>query len=84
MIKVRKAVVDALQSTTGILNNPNFSAAVLKGENVELDALGIDSLSMMQTLMLVEESLDTELNTELFADSSSLNDLVKAVHDFVR
>ena len=43
MRETRKAVIDALQSATGFMNDAKVAANVMTGGNISFDVLGLDS-----------------------------------------
>jgi acyl carrier protein len=73
---VRDAVIAALDRATGVLNRPEHARALMAGGDLRFDAIGIDSLSLFEMIMEVEERLGLELDADLVAGQESVAGLV--------
>lgn len=69
---IRDTVIAALNSATGVLNKPQFARPLMSGGDVRFDAMEIDSLSLFEIIMEVEERLGIELDADLVAGQESV------------
>ncbi len=83
MRETRKAVIDALQSATGFMNDAKVAANVMTGGNISFDVLGLDSLVVMEVVMSLEDELDVELEIDVFNNVSSLAELVTVIDEYI-
>lgn len=79
MSKTRKAVIDALQNATGFLNDAKVASKALTGDDLPFDALALDSLTVMEAVMFLED----ELEIDVFNDVGSLGALVKMIDEHI-
>ncbi|MCR8725578.1 acyl carrier protein [Frigidibacter sp. ROC022] len=79
MTSVRTVVVNALDKTINVRGNPAFAKALVAGEDIKLDDLDIDSLSRMETIMLIEEAFDIEIDDDEVVEQETLNSLISYV-----
>jgi acyl carrier protein len=83
MEKTRKLLIEALQKSTGFLNDAKVASKVLTGHDLPLDSLGLDSLTVMEAVMFLEDELEIELEIDIFNNVASLNELVKVIEKHV-
>ena len=83
MSNTRKVLIDALQASTGFLHDAKVAAKVLTGGDLPFDALALDSLTVMEVVMSVEDALDLELEIDIFNNVVSLNALVAVIDGYV-
>mgnify|MGYP002700405423 CR=1 FL=1 len=83
MRETRKAVIDALQSATGFMNDAKVAANVMTGGNISFDVLGLDSLVVMEVVMSLEDELDVVLEIDVFNNVSSLAELVTVIDEYI-
>lgn len=76
---IRKLVVDALDQAAGIRANPAFAAALNAGDDIELAALEVDSLSRFEAMMAIEDALGIELDDDEVMAQQTLDRLVAHV-----
>ena len=69
MNKTRKVVIDSLQNATGFLNDAKVASKVLTGDDLPFDALALDSLTVMEAVMFLEDEVDLELEIDVFNDA---------------
>ncbi len=69
----RDIVIEALNKATGILNEPEMARRILGGGDVRFDEMEIDSLSLFEVIMEVEERLGIELDADLVAAQPSID-----------
>ena len=76
MTDIRKTVIAALDKSINVLRDPEIGPRLLKGEDVAFDDMELDSLSVFEVLMFVEEELGIELETDEIEDIETVNGLV--------
>lgn len=74
--EIRKAVVDALHAATGVLNDPVAGRTLLAGEDFRFASLEMDSLTLFEMMMNIEEALGLELDADEVAEHETLSALV--------
>jgi acyl carrier protein len=74
---IRRIVIDALDAAVGIRGDPRFAGPVLRGDDVALADLEIDSLSRFEVMMHLEEVLGIELDDDEVAEAATLDGLVR-------
>ena len=62
MTSIRALVVKALDDTADILSNARFAQALAAGQDIDLEDIGVDSLSRFEAIMLDDDEL-TEQQT---------------------
>ena len=78
-IAVRDLVLDALDKSAGIRANPAFFRQLSNGEDLNLAALEIDSLSRFEAMMQIEDALGIELDDDEVTASETLGQLVALI-----
>jgi acyl carrier protein len=73
---LRHTVISALNKATGLLNNPELARPLMAGQDLAFEAFEMDSLSMFEVIMELEERLGLELDADQVAASLSVNGLV--------
>lgn len=76
---VRKAVLDAIDTTCGLYDRPQFAAAAHGGGDLILSQLDLDSLSTYEIIMALEETLEIEIRPEVMFRSETLSEVVAAL-----
>ncbi len=74
--QVRQVVVAALDKAAGAAGPARLCRDVLAGRNVELAGLDLDSLTIFEIVMELEDNLGLELDAEHVANQPTLSDLV--------
>jgi acyl carrier protein len=72
----RAIVIDALQAATGFLSDPVHGPAALAGKDVAFSALDIDSLSLFEAIMAIEDRMGLELDADEVAEQGGIDSLV--------
>jgi acyl carrier protein len=75
----RAVVIEALNTTCGLMNRPELASVILKGGDIELDRLDIDSLSAYEVIMLIEDELDVNVKPTAVFNSRTLSELVAEI-----
>lgn len=73
---LRTVVVNALHAATGVLNDPVRGRALLAGEDLSFAELDIDSLTMLEMLMEIEDQLGLEIDADEVAEHETLAALI--------
>ncbi len=73
---MRDIVIAALDKATGILNNADLARPLLGGHDVAFDQFEMDSLSLFEVIMELEERLGLELDADAVVASVSVAGLV--------
>ena len=76
MLSIRALVVKALDDTDDILSNARFAQALAEGQDIDLEDIGVDSLSRFEAIMQIEEALGIELDDDELTEQQTLNGLV--------
>ena len=76
MTSIRALVVKALDDTADILSNARFAQALAEGQDIDLEDIGVDSLSRFEAIMQIEEALGIELDDDELTEQQTLNGLV--------
>jgi acyl carrier protein len=76
-LPLRATVIAALDSVTGVMNQPDTARALMAGGDLLFDTLDIDSLSLMEMVMALEDALGIELDGDEVAATRSVDGLVK-------
>jgi acyl carrier protein len=76
MLSIRALVVKALDDTADILSNARFAQALAEGQDIDLEDIGVDSLSRFEAIMQIEEALGIELDDDELTEQQTLNGLV--------
>lgn len=75
-IKIRNLTLEAFSRYAGLNDNKLVAGAILHQENFALKLLDLDSLSLMEVSMHLEDGLGIELDVDELQDCETLNDLV--------
>jgi acyl carrier protein len=73
---LRDVVVAALNKATGVLNEPEMARQILSGADVAFADLDLDSLTMFEMIMEIEEQLGIEMNLDAVAEAKGLDEVV--------
>lgn len=73
---VRAVVLQALDDAADIMSSAHFAQALSAGEDIDLEAMGVDSLSRFEAIMQIEEELGIELDDDELVEQQTLNRLV--------
>lgn len=76
MSPVRTVVLDALDKIIGLKSNPIYAKALVAGDDTRLSDLNMDSLSRMESIMLIEEALGVEIDDDEVMEQDTLNGLI--------
>jgi acyl carrier protein len=74
--QLRDTVISALNKATGLLNNPELARPLMAGQDLSFEVFEMDSLSLFEVIMDLEERLGLELDAEQVASSLSVDGLV--------
>lgn len=77
----REVVVAALQQSVGLMDRPHLAKSVLRGDDIRLEELDIDSLSTYEVILHIEEAFDVEIPPSSVIASETLSDLIQAVDE---
>ena len=75
-VPLRATVIAALDRVTGVMNQPDTARALMAGDDLLFDTLDIDSLSLMEMVMALEDALGIELDGDEVAATRSVDGLV--------
>ncbi|MFT5628865.1 MAG: acyl carrier protein [Gammaproteobacteria bacterium] len=75
-VKIRNLTLEAFSIYAGLNDNPIVAGAILRQENFALKPLGLDSLSLMEVSMHLEDGLGIELDVDELQGCDTLNGLV--------
>lgn len=73
---IRAVVIAALDKAIGVLNTPATARALMGGQDLAFDAVEIDSLSLMEMVMQIEDVLGVELDADEVVAQQSVDGLV--------
>ena len=76
---IRRSVLAALDTTTGVLDRPKFAALALSGGDFALADLDLDSLSAYEVIMALEDEYAVNIAPAAVLSSHMLSDLIDAV-----
>ena len=76
MDAVREVVIGALHKATGVLNTPERARALLSGEDLAFSEIDMDSLSLFEVIMEVEDRFGIELDADLVAGHEGVDAFV--------
>lgn len=76
MTDIRALVIDALDEAAGIRTNAAFARSLARGEDIELAAIEVDSLSRFEAIMRIEEELGIEIDDDEMLEQETLGRLV--------
>jgi acyl carrier protein len=74
---IRAVVVSALDAVAGVLNRPDMARTLMAGQDLAFDVVEIDSLSLLELVMQIEDALGVELDADEVAAQGSINGLVR-------
>jgi acyl carrier protein len=72
----RMVVIRALDKATGVLNMPAIARGLMAGGDLRFDELDLDSLTNLEMIMEIEDSLGLELDADKVARHPTLDTLV--------
>lgn len=75
----RTAVLDALNTTCGLMERPEFASAIHTGGDIALADLDLDSLSTYELIMSVEEALGIDIKPDVVFGAVTLSGLVARI-----
>lgn len=75
-IELRNLTLDAFRLYAGLSDNASVASAILRQENFALKSLDLDSLSLMEVAMHLEDGLGIELDMDDLQECHTLDDLV--------
>lgn len=81
---IRGIVVQALDRATGVLNTPDLAREIHGGRDVGFDRLQMDSLSLFEVIMEIEDRLGVELDADEVTRQGSLQGLVAHLQAMTR
>lgn len=73
---IRDVVIRALDKATGVMNRPDMARGLMNGGDLHFEELELDSLTNLEMIMEIEDSLGLELNADEVTQHQSLNALV--------
>jgi acyl carrier protein len=76
MTPIRALVIGVLDEVAGIRTNAAFADALVKGDDISLEAIGVDSLARFEAIMKLEEALGIEIDDDELVEQETLNRLV--------
>jgi acyl carrier protein len=74
---IRTVVIAALDVVAGVMNRPDMARPLMAGQDVAFDAVDIDSLSLLEMVMQIEDALGVELDADEVAAQGSVDGLVR-------
>ncbi len=78
--EARTMVVEALDKTTGIFNDPAVSARLRSPhDDLTLEELGVDSLDLAEWALALEDVSGLVINPAELAGATNLSDVVKVI-----
>jgi acyl carrier protein len=79
-VHLRDVVIGALDAVTGVMNVPATARGLMAGQDLAFDVLDIDSLSLLEIVMQLEDALGVELDADEVAAQGSVDGLVRFLH----
>ncbi|MCC6305437.1 MAG: acyl carrier protein [Rhodobacteraceae bacterium] len=73
---IRRAVVAAFDEIAGLLSNPEVGPALIRGDDVPLAGIELDSLTRFEIIMRLEEEFAIELDDDEVLAQTSVAGLV--------
>ena len=73
---LRDVVIKAVDRATGVMNVPATARLLMAGQDLAFDTLDIDSLSLLEIVMQLEDALGVELDADEVAAQGSVDGLV--------
>jgi acyl carrier protein len=78
--EARTMVVEALDKTTGIFNDPTVSARLRSPtDDLTLEELGVDSLDLAEWALALEDTTGMVINPAELTGATHLSDVVKVI-----
>lgn len=77
MTNIRTLVIRVLDEVAGIRSNAAFAEALRSGDDILLEAIGVDSLARFEAIMQIEDSLGIEIDDDELLEQQTLNRLVQ-------
>jgi acyl carrier protein len=75
----RMAVLDALNSSCGLMERPEFASVIHSGGDIPLSELDLDSLSTYEVIMAIEEALGIDIKPDVVFSATTVSDLVARI-----
>jgi acyl carrier protein len=76
-VSLRDVVIGALDRVTGVMNVPATARGLMAGQDLAFDTLDIDSLSLLEIVMQLEDALGVELDADEVAAQRSVDGVVR-------
>jgi acyl carrier protein len=76
MSSVRTVVLNALDKIIGVKTNPIYAKNLVAGNDTLLSDLNMDSLSRMESIMVIEEALGVEIDDDEVMEQHTLDGLI--------
>ena len=76
MSDLRGVVIETLNEMAGLADHPSARAGLAKGEDFDLSLLEMDSLTLTEVAMALEDAFDLELDLDELSEQQTLNGLV--------
>lgn len=76
MSDVRGVVIGTLNEMAGLSDHPMAPAGLEKGKDFDLSLLEMDSLTLTEVAMALEDAFDLELDLDELTEQQTLNGLV--------
>lgn len=73
---IKSVVIAALDRAIGVMNTPATARALMRGQDLTFDTVEIDSLSVMEMVMQIEDVLGVELDADEVVAQQSVDGLV--------
>lgn len=83
MIAIRALVIRVLDEVAGIRTNAAFADSLVRGDDILLDSIGIDSLARFEAIMKLEEALGIDIDDDELLEQKTLNALVTFLEERV-
>jgi acyl carrier protein len=74
---IRKVVITALDVVSGVMDRPDTARPLMAGQDLAFDLVEIDSLSVLEMVMQIEDALGVELDADEVAAQGSVDGLVR-------
>ena len=84
MVDVRTKVIATLDEMAGLSDHPSAPAGLSKGKDFDLSLLEMDSLTLTEVAMELEEAFDLELDLDELTEHKSLNQMVAFLEERVQ
>lgn len=81
---VRRIILKAVQDASGVLDRPEVYQALMRDNDLNLLQLGLDSLTLLEVAMQIEDEAGIEMDTDILDDHPMLNDLARVLAQDIR